>query len=329
MPAPETVLLTGCAGFIGSHTAVRLLDAGYLVVGIDNLNSYYSPERKRRNLEEIRSESRNPDRFQFVEGDLRDRDILRGLFQDHPIERIVHLAAMAGVRNSIEDPALYYDVNLGATLNLLDAARDNQVRNFVFASTSSVYGDTQTVPFIESDSCDRPLAPYPASKRAAEMLGFSYHHLYKLHFTALRFFTVYGPRGRPDMMAYKVLDNIFFGHPTPLYKGGDMHRDWTYVGDIVSGVVAATERPLGYEVINLGRGEPVKLADFVRLVEQQAGKEAHLLEAPMMDADIAYTYADISRARELLGYQPTVGVAEGVKRFWDWYRGAVLESRVL
>ncbi len=329
MPAPETILLTGCAGFIGSHTAVRLLNAGYLVIGIDNLNDYYDPARKRSNLAEVRAEAKNPEHFQFIEGDLRDKETVRKLFQDHPVERIIHLAAMAGVRNSIEDPQLYFDVNLSATLNLLDAARDHQVKSFVFASTSSVYGATETIPFVETDPCDRPLAPYPASKRAAEMLGFSYHHLYKLNFTALRFFTVYGPRGRPDMMAYKVLDNIFFGHKTPLYKGGDMHRDWTYVGDIVSGVVAAAERPQGFAVINLGRGEPVKLADFVALVEQQAGKKAELVDTPMMDADITYTYADISRARELLGYQPTVGVEEGVKRFWDWYRGAVLESRVL
>lgn len=329
MPAPETILLTGCAGFIGSHTAVRLLDAGYLVVGIDNLNDYYDPARKRSNLAEVRAEASHPDRFHFIHGDLRDKDTLRKLFADHPVQRIIHLAAMAGVRNSIEDPALYYDINLNATLNLLDAARDHKVKNFVFASTSSVYGATETIPFVESDPCDRPLAPYPASKRAAEMLGFSYHHLYALNFTALRFFTVYGPRGRPDMMAYKVLDNIFFGHKTPLYKGGDMYRDWTYVGDIVTGVVAAAERELGYAIINLGRGEPVKLADFVGLVEQQAGKKAELVDTPMMEADIAYTYADISRARKLLGYRPTVGVEEGVRLFWDWYRGAVLESRVL
>lgn len=328
MPA-ETVLLTGCAGFIGSHTAVRLLDAGCHVVGLDNLNDYYSPARKRSNLEELRRETRNPENFHFVEGDLRDKELLATLFKTHPIRRIIHLAAMAGVRNSIEMPALYFDINLLATLNLLDAARDHQVTNFVFASTSSVYGDTKVIPFVETDSCDRPLAPYPASKRAAEMLGFSYHHLHKLNFTALRFFTVYGPRGRPDMMAYKVLDSIFYGQKIPLYKGGEMFRDWTYVGDIVSGIVAAAERPLGYAVINIGAGKPVKLSEFVKMVEQQTGRTAELIDAPMQDADIAYTCADISRARELLGYQPQMTVEEGVRNFWEWYRGAVLESRVL
>jgi UDP-glucuronate 4-epimerase len=224
----------------------------------------------------------------------------------------------------MQDPHLYYDVNLIGTLNLLDGARDHQVTQFVFASTSSVYGDTQQIPFVETDTCDRPLAPYPASKRAAEMLGFTYHHLYGQSFTAVRFFTVYGPRGRPDMMAYKVLDNIFFDREVPLYNHGQMHRDWTYVDDIVAGIVAAVDRPLGYEAINLGRGEPVLLADFVRLIEAITGKETHLTPRPMVSADVPYTFADIGKARRLLDYQPTISVEEGVARFWAWYQRAVL-----
>ena len=179
---------------------------------------------------------------------------------------------------------------------------------------------------METDPCDRPLAPYPASKRAAELLGYTYHHFYGLNFTALRFFTVYGPRGRPDMMAYKVADSIFFGREVPLYNNGQMHRDWTYIDDIVKGVVAAVDRPLGYEIINLGRGEPVLLADFVRLIEELTGRKAHLVPAPMPDADIPYTYADISKARHLLGYNPTISVQEGVARFLEWYEQAVLEK---
>jgi UDP-glucuronate 4-epimerase len=231
---------------------------------------------------------------------------------------------MAGVRASIADPHLYYDVNLIGTLNLLECARAHSVGSFVFASTSSVYGDTHQIPFVESDRCDHPLAPYPASKRAAEMLGFSYHHLYQQNFTALRFFTVYGPRGRPDMMAYKVLDSIFLDREIPLYNDGQMHRDWTYVQDIVSGIVAAVDRPMGYEAINLGRGDPVLLADFVQLIEDLAGQEARLVARPMPDADIPYTYADIGKARRLLGYDPQVSVKEGVARFWKWYQQTVL-----
>ena len=201
-----------------------------------------------------------------------------------------------------------------------------RLATFVLASTSSAYGNTECVPFVETDAADRPLAPYAASKRAAEMLGYTYHHLYGLDVTAFRFFTVYGPRGRPDMMAYKVLDNIFSGKEVPLYNDGQMYRDWTYVEDIVAGLVAAVDRPLGYEVINLGRGEPVLLADFVRCIEELAGRRAQLTPAPMSIADVAYTYADITKARRLLGYDPRVSVDEGVRRFWDWYRGAVLHG---
>src|SRR5262249_37988071 len=203
----------------------------------------------------------------------------------HTFEAVVHLAAMAGVRVSIEDPYLYYDVNLTGTLNLLNQARDHKVANFVLASTSSVYGATREIPFVESDPCDRPLAPYAASKRAAEMLGFSHHHLYGQNVTVLRFFTVYGPRGRPDMMAYQVLDHLFFGRQVTLFNDGRMPRDWTFVADIVQGVVAAADRPLGYAVLNLGRGEPVLLADFIRLIEDLAGRKAHLEAGPMPRAD--------------------------------------------
>jgi UDP-glucuronate 4-epimerase len=226
---------------------------------------------------------------------------------------------MAGVRASVDDPWLYYDVNLTGTLNLLEAARVNGLPNFVFASTSSAYGATTTIPFVETDAADRPLAPYPASKRAAELLGHSYHHLHRLDFTAVRFFTVYGPRSRPDMMAYKVLDSIHHGHEVPLFNDGDLRRDWTYVGDIVAGVVAAADRRLGFEIVNLGRGEPVSVRDFVGEMERLAGKSAKLVPAPMMDADVALTFADVTKARRLLGYDPQVSVKEGVRRSYEWY----------
>jgi UDP-glucuronate 4-epimerase len=245
--------------------------------------------------------------------------LLRELFGKHGFTAVAHLAAMAGVRVSVDDPWLYYDVNLTGTLNLVDASREFGKPNFVLASTSSAYGNTKQVPFIETDPADRPLAPYPASKRSAELLGHSYHHIHGLDFTALRFFTVYGPRGRPDMLAYKLLDAMRLGQPMPLYNGGQMHRDWTFVSDIVQGVVAATDRRLGYEVINIGRGEPVLLADFVRSIEALAGGQAPVESEPMMRADVSYTYADIGKARKLLGYEPKVSVADGVKRFYDWY----------
>lgn len=333
----KTILVTGAAGFIGSHTAAALLARGDAVVGLDNLNDYYDPARKRANLAEVdagRASLARAGPFTFIEGDIRDRALVARVFEGHRFDAVAHLAAMAGVRSSIDDPHLYFDVNLVGTLNLLDATvgrldeggQNGSRPNFVFASTSSVYGATKQTPFTETDACDRPLAPYPASKRAAELLGFTYHHLHGADFTALRFFTVYGPRGRPDMMAYKVLDNIFFGREVPLYNSGQMHRDWTYVEDIVAGVVAAVDRPLGYEVLNLGRGAPVLLADFVQIIEKLAGRPANLVPAPMMDADIAYTYADVGKARRLLGYAPTVSVEEGVTRFWHWYQQAVLRK---
>jgi len=315
-----SVLVTGAAGFIGSHTAVRLLQRGDQVIGLDNLNDYYPPERKRSNLREVAREARSPAQFEFVEGDIRDRALLERLFRQHDVRAVINLAAMAGVRVSVEDPWLYYDVNLTGTLNLLEAVRAQSTRaTFVLASTSSVYGATEALPFVETDSADRPLAPYAASKRAAELLGFTYHHLHGLDFTALRFFTVYGPRGRPDMMAYKVLDSAYGGEPVPYYNGGQMHRDWTFVDDIVSGVVAAADRRLGYEVINLGRGEPVLVAEFVGSLERLAGRKPHLVEQPMSDADVKYTYADIDKARRLLGYAPQVNVEQGTRRFFDWY----------
>jgi UDP-glucuronate 4-epimerase len=321
----KKILLTGAAGFIGSNTASALLRRGDTVVGVDNLNDYYDPARKQANLEEVQATAPDPEKFIFHRADIRDEDAMEALYAEHRFDAIIHLAAMAGVRASIEDPKLYLDVNLGGTLNLLEAGQRHGQPLFVFASTSSVYGRTKVIPFIENDHADRPLAPYPASKRAAELLGHSYFHLFGQNFTALRFFTVYGQRGRPDMMAYLVLDNIFRGKEVALYNEGQMHRDWTYVDDIVQGVIAAADRPLGFEIINLGRGRPTLLADFVRLIEDQAGKRSNLISKPMPAADMEYTYANIERAKELLGYAPTVTVERGVEQFWKWYQKAVME----
>jgi len=316
------VLVTGAAGFIGSHLSEMLLQRGDAVVGVDNFNDYYDPARKRANAARLLPYPQ----FTLIKADIRDRQRMLDLFEHNRFDTVAHLAAMAGVRYAVEHPEVYGEVNVNGTLNLLDAARFNKVSNFVFASTSSIYGNTKIIPFVETDPCNYPLQPYAATKKAAEVLGYSYHHLFKLNFTVVRFFTVYGPSGRPDMMAYKVLDSIFTGREIPLYNDGQMHRDWTYVEDTVRGVIAALDRPLGYDIINLGRGEPTLLADFVAMIEKLAGKKACLVPTPMIAADVKYTYADISKARKLLDFDPQISVEEGVTRFWEWYRKAILKD---
>ena len=316
------VLVTGAAGFIGSHLAEKLLKRGDTVVGIDNFNPYYDPALKKANADILTAY----ERFHMVKADVRDRNQMLELCRSEEFDAIAHLAAMAGVRYAVEHPEVYVEVNVGGTSNLLDGAKLGKTGHFVFASTSSVYGNTQVHPFVESDPCRLPLQPYAATKIAGEVLGHSYHHLFGISFTAVRFFTVYGPRGRPDMMAYKVLDSIFHGRQVPLYNHGQMHRDWTFIDDIVNGVVAALDRPLGYEIINLGRGETVLLADFCALLEELTGKRANLVPEPMPAADVSYTLADISKARRLLDYDPLTSVDNGVRQFWLWYREAILKK---
>lgn len=316
-----SVLVTGAAGFIGSHLVAGLLRQGRSVVGLDNFNDYYSPQRKRTNLEEATSKTQDVD-FLLVEGDICDQELMRQTLDSRRFDAIIHLAAMAGVRASIERPSLYFKVNLDGTremLQLLSSMPREDRPHFVFASTSSVYGATERLPFREDDPCDRPLVPYSASKRAAELTGYAYWNMYAIDFTALRFFTVYGPRGRPDMMAFKVAESIESGREVPLYNNGDMYRDWTYVDDIVDGVIAAADRRLGYEIINLGRGEPVRLGDFVHLVQERLGRSANLVPADMPVGDVRKTHADITKARELLGYNPRTSVEQGVARFLEWF----------
>jgi len=330
----KTVLVTGAAGFIGSHTAAALLSRGDRVIGLDNLNPYYDPARKRDNILFLETACKKNGLFCFIEGDIRKRDLVEELFKDYPFTAIVHLAAMGGIRVSITAPHLYCDVNISGTLTLLDAAVARTSAGvpasttpiFVFASTGAVYNGTDQRPFVETEPCDRPRSPYAGSKRAAELLGYTYHHLYGLNFTALRFFTVYGPRNRPDTMAGKVMDSIFSGKEVPLYNNGQMHRDWTYIADIVQGIVAAVNRPLGYEIINLGRGEPVLLADFVRQIARCAGRKAKLLPAPVPGTDTLSTCANIERTRTLLGYAPQTSVADGVSWLWQWYEQTTLPS---
>jgi UDP-glucuronate 4-epimerase len=310
------ILVTGAAGFIGSHLAEKLLKRGDDIVGLDNFNDYYDPGKKRANERRLCAYPS----FKMIEADIRDRSAMIRIFEQERFEAVAHLAAMAGVRNAVTHPELYVEVDLNGTQHLMDAARMAQgVRNFVFASTSSVYGNTQQIPFVESDPCDRPLQPYAAAKRAAEILGYSYHYLFGLDFTAIRFFTVYGPNGRPDMMAYLVAESVTKGTQIPLYDKGQMYRDWTFVDDITDGIVSAIDRPLGYEIINLGRGEPTLLKDFVNMIELLGNQAANVVHRPRLAADFVRNQADISKARRLLDYDPKVPVEEGIKIFWDWY----------
>jgi len=310
------ILVTGAAGFIGSNLAEKLARRGNEVIGLDNFNDYYDPLKKRANEQRLVAYPN----FKMIEADIRDRERMFEIFAAEGFDAVAHLAAMAGVRNAVKYPEVYVEVDLNGTQHLMDAARAaDTVGNFVFASTSSVYGNTKIVPFVETDPCDRPLQPYAAAKRAAEILGYAYHHLFKLNFTVVRFFTVYGPNGRPDMMAYLVAESVTKGLQIPLYEGGNMYRDWTYVDDITDGIVLALDKPLGYEIINLGRGEPTLLKDFVEMIEILGGNKANVIHKPKLAADFIINQADISKARALLDYQPKVPVKEGVTKFWEWY----------
>ncbi|GAB4186410.1 MAG: GDP-mannose 4,6-dehydratase [Phycisphaeraceae bacterium] len=316
----HTVLVTGAAGLIGSHLCEVKLSQGCRVVGIDNFNDYYSVQQKRANVAGILEH----ERFTLCEIDIRDADAVMQVVKEHRPRAIAHLAAMANVRYAIGRTPLYTDVNITGSVNLLEAAYQHGVEVFAFASTSSIYGKTDQLPFIETDPCNRPLSAYPASKKAIELLGYTYHNLHGLNFTALRFFSVYGPRARPDMMPFMVTDRIVRDQTITLFDAGDMKRDWTFVDDIVQGVSAAMDRPLGYEIINLGRGEPVLMKDFVTIIEQLVGKKAILETPPAPPSEPKITFANVDKARQLLGYNPQTPVAEGLEKLWHWYRDQYL-----
>jgi UDP-glucuronate 4-epimerase len=315
-----TVLVTGAAGFIGSTLTDALLERGETVVAIDDFNDYYDPARKRANVAGFRAHAR----ARLYEMDIRNAAGIARVFADHRPRAVVHLGAYGGVRYSIGRAPLYAEVNFLGTVNLLEAARHQGVEVFVFASSSSVYGNTTALPFVETDPCNLPLAPYPATKKAAEVMGHTYHNLHGLNFTALRFFSVYGPRGRPDMMPFLVTDRIVRDQEITLFDAGRLKRDWTYVDDVVSGILAALARPMGYQLINLGRGEPVLMSDFVATIEALVGKQARLVTPPAPDSEPPVTFADIGLARRLLGYDPRTPVEEGLRQLWDWYRREVM-----
>ncbi len=308
-----TTLITGGAGFIGSRLALSLLADDQPIVILDNFNDYYDPKIKRENIAVL------GDKPVVIEGDLRDEATVAQVFNQYEITRVAHLGGMSNVRFSAERGRLYADINTSATVTLMDEARKHQVSVFVFGSTSSVYGNTARIPFVEDDAAAHPLAPYPASKRAAEIYAFSYFQLFGLNVNILRFFNVYGPHGRPDMMPLRVIEALLRGETIEMWNGGDIQRDWTYIDDIVDGIKRALDRPLGYQIMNLGYGSPITLNEFVQIYEGLIGRTAitKTVDAPLTEPKI--TYCDNSRAVELLGFAPKVGIAEGLSRTWDWY----------
>lgn len=311
-----TVLVTGNAGFIGSHVVERLLDRGDTVVGFDNFDPFYDPAIKRRNLATVQARPR----FTFVEGDLRNRAQVDALFADRRIDYVFHAAARAGVRPSLKDPLLYEEVNVRGTLHLLEAAVRNRVANFVFASSSSVYGEQKKIPFSETDPVDNPISPYAATKKAGELICYTYHHLYGLPVTCLRFFTVYGPRQRPEMAIHAFTRAIARGESLVLYGDGSARRDFTYIDDIVAGVLSALDRAHPYEIINLGESRTIELKELIRLLERLLDKRAAVASHPHQPGDVPVTYADVSKARALLDYAPSTPIETGLQRFVEWYR---------
>jgi UDP-glucuronate 4-epimerase len=310
------ILITGSAGFIGSSLAERLLARGDRVVGLDNFDDYYAPAIKRRNSARLATKGS----FVLVEGDIRDPNKLQEIFAENSFDCIVHCAARAGVRPSLSDPLLYEDVNVRGTLNILNMARTQRVANTVACSSSSVYGNNSKVPFSEDDPVDHPISPYAATKKAAELLCYTYHHLYNLSVTCLRLFTVYGPRQRPEMAIHKFARRIDKEQPITMFGDGSSSRDYTYIEDLVDGLVHAVDTPLGYEIINLGESQTVTLRKLIAVIEQELGKKSIIQQKPVQAGDVERTYADIRKAQKLLGYRPNVSIEEGIRRFIAWYK---------
>lgn len=309
-------LVTGAAGFIGSHLAERLLKDGWAVVGVDNFDSFYDPGVKRRNIAGCLSHPA----FRLVEADIRDRAAMEGAIEPDT-DVMVHLAARAGVRPSIAEPVLYADVNINGTVVLLEIAQERHIPRFVFASSSSVYGNNRKVPFCEEDNVDFPISPYAATKKAGELICHTYHHLYGMAVSCLRFFTVYGPRQRPDLAIHKFARLIEAGKPVPVYGDGTMMRDFTYIDDIINGVVAAIDRCSDYEIYNLGESQPISVNDLIIELENALGRKAVREYLPPQPGDVDRTYADVTKAEVQLGYRPSTDIRTGLARFVAWLRG--------
>lgn len=312
----QSVLVTGGAGFIGSHFCERLVREGVQTICLDNFDDFYDPAIKKRNIATL---SGSPV-FEKVEGDIRDLSLLTDLCNRYQCDSVVHLAARAGVRPSIQLPHLYQDVNVRGTLNILEICREFHIQSLVFASSSSVYGERTRTPFSEDDPADLPVSPYGATKRAGELLCYTYHRLYEIDIACLRFFTAFGPRQRPEMAIHKFTRLIDGGEPVPMYGDGSSMRDYTYIADIIDGLFKALLKNRGYEIYNLGESRTMRLVDLIGMIEKALAKKAIIQELPDQPGDVPITCANISKAREKLGYDPRVDVEEGISRFVKWYR---------
>jgi UDP-glucuronate 4-epimerase len=310
-------LVTGGAGFIGSHLCDRLLRSGHAVWVLDDLNPFYSVAIKKRNLSDLQALGKP---FTFFQADITELEPLEDLFGRVKFDQMIHLAARAGVRPSLAEPALYQRVNVEGTVNLLEAARKHGVNKVTLASSSSVYGVNAKVPFSESDPIFSAISPYAASKLACEALGHTYHHVYGMDVAMLRFFTVYGPRQRPDLAIHKFAKLIAEGKPIPVFGDGSTARDYTYADDIVDGIIACTNRKFGFEIFNLGESQTVRLSYLINLLEEAVGKKAVIDRQPPAPGDVPITYADISKARKMLDYNPSVKIEKGIPRFVQWFR---------
>lgn len=309
------ILVTGAAGFIGSHLCEELMAENRKLVALDNFDPYYSSEIKENNVKKIVNDSQS----NLVREDIRNTKKVRRVFEKHNIQKVVHLAARGGVRSSVENPSIYEEINVGGTINLLDLAAEYEVENFIYGSSSSVYGDIDEVPFRE-DGPTNPISPYAASKLSAEIFCKTYSQLHDLNTTILRFFTVYGPRQRPMMAIHKFTRLIEEGKEIPMYGDGTSKRDYTYIDDIVSGIMSALEKNYDFEVFNLGKNETVELKRLVTIIEEKLGKEARIDRQPMPKGDVPVTFADISKAKDFLDYEPRTSIWEGIGKFVEWYR---------
>ncbi len=314
----NAILVTGGAGFIGSHLCERLLCDRTRVICLDNFDSYYDPKIKIKNVEEI--SEKFPGLFELVTGDIRSPEQLKAIFEKNQIDFVVHLAARAGVRPSIADPLLYQDVNIRGTTVLLETCKEYKVKDVIFASSSSVYGENQRVPFTEKDLDIQPISPYGATKRAGELLCYSYHHLYGMNIACLRIFTAYGPRQRPEMAIHKFTRLIDRGERIPVFGDGSSKRDYTYIDDLIDGILGVVRYHKGFEVYNLGESQTTSLKELIRLIEKAFGKKANIEMLDFQPGDVSVTYADISKAERMLRYQPKVKMEEGIRRFVEWYQ---------
>lgn len=312
----KTILVTGAAGFIGSAVSKALLDRGDTVIGIDDFNDYYDPSLKEARIKEFCTS----ERFHLHRIDIRNASAIASALAPHAIDQICHLAARAGVRASLQQPILYAETNIVGTLHLLEYARHHNIRDFIFASSSSVYGNSKRIPFTEEDPVNEPISPYAATKKACEMLAFTYHHQYGLHCTGLRFFTVYGPWGRPDMAALLFANAILAGKPLDVYNFGKMRRDFTYIDDIVAGVVAALDHAYPFEVFNLGNAHTEELLHFIELLEQYLGKATEKRLLPLAPGDVVETSANIDKSRSMLDFSPKTIIEVGIMQFVQWYK---------